>query len=708
MLKSLTTKNFRKLADHQFYFAPGLNVVKGQNEEGKSTLFEAVKYALFGVKACREGLSGLVSWGQPEATLSIELVFEIEAVTYTIYRNKAGAELRYDRGHVTGQAEVGNFVARLLGVPVQVVSSLMLASQNDIRGTIAGGDTDSAKLIETLANLSALDNLVDLIKAKLPCGADVAAQTRMASAKEALTALEASHQEVDTAADAVRQKELVEDIRRKDAETKLLDEKVAPLNEKFSVLSSVKYTHESWANKVEVIKSELTDFGAKQAAVKVPACPDNGDIVLAQGSLDAAKAVTENLAVFNAMTALNDRVSTYKWDGGFTDFETAYSGCLKIEAMSLSALQKFSTEVRLLESQLVTGSVCGYCARDVSRLPEVVAKNAEITAAIVHNNAQATACQTSLTDTAAEKKVYSAIAAADVPVEKFSTANGKLVRLLDTQVPRLLQWVGPDVGRGSVSVAGAEALLAELRSQTLRHSQATGQVASYATMVQDRTAKYDALVALQPTLPVSDAEITKLYDVIAVITDDRRKAVFYSTTYRAELINVNTRLAEVASAAKMFDLRKASLQETITTSGKDIRDLVFNNALVKRVREVRPMVAAHMWNKVMSAVSHYFSQMRGTPSLITKTVSGFQIDGHSLQAMSGSTLDALGLAVRIALTKTFTPHVSLLFIDEAFSSMDAERTMASFSFIAGCGFKQVILITHEDMSEISASNVILV
>lgn len=707
MLKSLTTKNFRKLADRQFYFAPGLNVVRGQNEEGKSTLFEAVKYALFGVKTCREGISGLVSWGQPEATLSVTLVFEIENVNYTIFRNKAGAELRYDGGHVTGQAEVGNFVARLLGVPVQVVSSLMLASQNDIRGTIAGGDTDSAKLIETLANLSALDNLLDLIKDKLPCGVDVAPQARLQDAKAALAVLDASSEGVDPTLIAARQAELAGLIPTLDAEINGCDELITPLNEEFGHMSSAKQKFEAWASKTDLLKASLDDLSSKRDLIVVPPCPDNGDTVLAQTALDVAKAATANLAVFKAMPALNDRVLTYKWAGSFTDFEAAYSDCLKIEALSRSALQNFSTEVRLLESQLVTGSVCGYCAKDVSSLPEVAAKNAEITAAIAQNNAQAAACQVSLADTVAEKAAYGAIATADVPVEKFATANGKLVRLQDTQVPRLLEWVGPVVGIGSISVAEAEAQLADLRSQTLKHSQATGQLSTYQALHTAKLAEQELHFVGRPA-PPDEQEFNSVLHTLGLHNATRGERAAQAVRARAELSTVNSQLASIEFAAKTLEVRKSSLRDTITNSEKEIRDLAFNNALVKRVREVRPMVAAHMWNKVLSAVSHYFTQMRGTPSLITKTVSGFQIDGHSLQAMSGSTLDALGLAVRIALTKTFTPHVSLLFIDEAFSSMDAERTMASFGFIAGCGFKQVILITHEDMSEASASNLILV
>jgi exonuclease SbcC len=54
MFKTLQVTNFRKLRDSTFDFNSGLNAIRGLNEQGKSTLFEALAYAMFGVDALRE------------------------------------------------------------------------------------------------------------------------------------------------------------------------------------------------------------------------------------------------------------------------------------------------------------------------------------------------------------------------------------------------------------------------------------------------------------------------------------------------------------------------------------------------------------------------------------------------------------------------------------------------------------------------------
>ncbi|MCK4508082.1 MAG: SMC family ATPase, partial [Desulfuromonadales bacterium] len=50
-LLSIQLKNIKSHRDQEFTFAPGINVLSGPNGIGKSTIFEAVGYALFGVDA---------------------------------------------------------------------------------------------------------------------------------------------------------------------------------------------------------------------------------------------------------------------------------------------------------------------------------------------------------------------------------------------------------------------------------------------------------------------------------------------------------------------------------------------------------------------------------------------------------------------------------------------------------------------------------
>ena len=49
-LRSLRVDGFGRLADRTFEFGPGLNVVVGRNEAGKSTLAAALVASLYGLR----------------------------------------------------------------------------------------------------------------------------------------------------------------------------------------------------------------------------------------------------------------------------------------------------------------------------------------------------------------------------------------------------------------------------------------------------------------------------------------------------------------------------------------------------------------------------------------------------------------------------------------------------------------------------------
>lgn len=80
------------------------------------------------------------------------------------------------------------------------------------------------------------------------------------------------------------------------------------------------------------------------------------------------------------------------------------------------------------------------------------------------------------------------------------------------------------------------------------------------------------------------------------------------------------------------------------------------------------------------------------------------MDGKAVGSLSGSTLDVLGLAIRIALVRTFLPATKVLLLDEPFAACDSERQTNSLGFLLGLGFSQVLVITHEDSSETVANS----
>ena len=130
MLTKVNITNFRKHRNASFDLQPGFTVFRGANEAGKSTAFEAIAYALFGVKAIRTSLEDAVTYGEAVNSLKVELEIIIDGVTYSVKRGKPGAECTYGGdGIVTGQTEVTNFLCRQLKIDASSATRLMLSSK---------------------------------------------------------------------------------------------------------------------------------------------------------------------------------------------------------------------------------------------------------------------------------------------------------------------------------------------------------------------------------------------------------------------------------------------------------------------------------------------------------------------------------------------------------------------------------------------------
>ena len=72
-ITSLALTDLRRYRNHEFELAPGLNIVRGPNEAGKSTIQRAIELALTRKVTSSAGdLDGMVSWGvDPETRTTI-------------------------------------------------------------------------------------------------------------------------------------------------------------------------------------------------------------------------------------------------------------------------------------------------------------------------------------------------------------------------------------------------------------------------------------------------------------------------------------------------------------------------------------------------------------------------------------------------------------------------------------------------------------
>jgi DNA repair exonuclease SbcCD ATPase subunit len=182
MINKLVLTNFQRHEDLTLDFTNGLNAIRGANENGKSSVFRGIAYAFFGSRALPMSLEETVTWGKPVASLKVELTFTHSGKQFKIVRKKSGAELVGDGVTASGQAEVTAFVENLFGASAAIAQATMLANQSSLQN---GLDSSAMPLIEKLANMSLIDDLIGKVQTKLPSGSTKGVEAQLATVSAA-------------------------------------------------------------------------------------------------------------------------------------------------------------------------------------------------------------------------------------------------------------------------------------------------------------------------------------------------------------------------------------------------------------------------------------------------------------------------------------------------------------------------------------------
>lgn len=701
MFTTLRLQNFRKCRDSSMSFGPGLNVIRGLNESSKSTRFEAMAYAMFGSDALREPLADVVTWGERESSLKVELEFEINTAKLRITRGKSGAEIFVDgKLSATGQKEVTRFVEQMLGAPPKVAGKLMLANQSSLRGALSDGPTATAQLIEQLANFSMIDEIIQLVQEKLPCGATTAIEQQITTLSGQLGS--GAPAEPDLSAFQVNLMTARED-EQVDQEGEAECRRLLPVAKTAADAFRLRQKTLSDARSVETQQLQLIATAQAAMASLKPESTVTEDEVAA---LRAQLAGTDDLArakqVHARLKALP--MSADIWDDTPQSFQVARTEAAAQLNVLEARLHELTRDLAVAESQRITETACGLCGKDLQNVPEVVTRNAATTAKVQQLGAELTKVSGERAALQADVKAYQAIADADGKLSKELAAAGAWVQLSHDTVPPTWQWVGPDLSQEDPAPAlkaKIEAGSAELR----RAAQHQGQQA----------AQQSVLAAAEAALKGAREKIAELEPKVSgdqsagLERDLETKLRYHQGRLQEHKAAIEMASTQIAHATSTYQVQVAAYQRTadaLEAAQQQLEETQLNNVLVRKLRAARPRVADKLWSTILSTVSYYFSGIRGVQSLVTRDDEGFKVDSKPVTGLSGSTLDALGLGIRIALTKTFLPNNDFMVLDEPGAACDDEREGNMLGVLAASGFAQVLLVTHSPMADVFADQVV--
>jgi len=172
ILKNLTLKNFRKFKDVTIEFPDGVTGVVGLNGVGKSTIFEAIAWILYGSVAARTSSDEIKREGSMSADpCRGELEFFFEDSNFRIVREMHGKNLTANAtatvdGKIaaTSAETVSKFIQKKLGMDFKSFFTSIFAKQKELNALSTMIASERRPLILRMLGIDSLDDVIKEIK----------------------------------------------------------------------------------------------------------------------------------------------------------------------------------------------------------------------------------------------------------------------------------------------------------------------------------------------------------------------------------------------------------------------------------------------------------------------------------------------------------------------------------------------------------------
>lgn len=711
MLRQLKLTNFRQHEDLTLNFDDGLVVLRGKNEAGKSTIILGVLYAWFGAKVLPLPLADTVTWGKAENTLAVENTILVEGVTYLFKRSSKGAECHYNGKIVTGQNEVSRFASEILGADYATVSKLMVANQNNLRGALEEGPTAVSKYIEDLSGMDLFDTILTRASEKLLTGNESGFVSNVETAKitlEQMVVEAPDFKTLDTRIEtATRSEKTIVD------RLGVIEPEHAKSKAELDTLRTQEAEHNHALNTVAGLKARVAGHAEHHTKVKAEAEPKVSDkeILALQAMIADSKKLETQINGYKAYQALD--YPEVVWEGDVDSFNTEFTAKNFERLKHTAVLDQLSLEItrtrKEFEKPIAVDLVCSECGRafddaDGKAQHIKLLEKAKVDAGVKLADLQVNflKVQTAISDLNDELDALRDVDISAKRIHSFNNMYAEYISIDTNFYPNKPTWTADKIV--SAASSDVQTKLDKLLADKNAEVKAQGQLEGLEARM-----KADALELVTAESHLDPVDATLLQATSEKVADLTQEINTLNFDLGNIKINLRNLQEEKRTAEAVYNSALASRERTETmlkTAEEQLVQVRFNNTLVKKIRSARPIVADKLWATVLMSVSTMFTQMRGTPSVVTKDAGGFAVNGESVSGLSGSTLDILGLALRSSLVKSFLPHTAFLVLDEPGAAMDEDRATNMLGFVAASGFKQTLLITHDGLSEHFASQVI--
>lgn len=755
-LLSLDTVNFKKLGTFHAEFTKGLNVIAGDNAQGKSTTLQAIEAALFGVTVVPGKKENIPTWGQTKFSLELRFKLHPGNEFYILTRTGSTAKLVRDWHVQVGEIKQPEIVANSTSAVTAMVEDLLGLSAKDWnlfvqskQGSSAGIlDFGAAALNRKVEEFAGVD-LIDKVQAEAQrmavqntshadantvaeediVAAAAAREEASAAHKVAVQVVDAAQVDLDghgefnlekpPATDALRQQ--IRDVDTLSNEISIAEVKVANATQRVTeaaarVEGKVEVDSADVNSELEVTKKAGIELAAKEKAL--------------QEEASHRKAVQQD-------TDESDLLHNTRQVEFVADWANFDEDALTTEVALLDkAIPAAETDLAARQEEvgkakgaydnltmLADGATCPTCNRAKEEHdPVKLAAEAEEArvywegrkAAVAELQKGITASKARRSELQNQLNSYNADAAGvDKASEGLKANTAALAALRKAEV------IQAELDAATAELTTSREVYAELNAKLKGLTAANEQIAA------DRRALNNAeeeLLMVQQDLDKLNADLEALPE--PPTAEELNAAIKAEADYQEALNSFNARkqaltfaVSEANSAMRFADQTLATAEAKCESHKlQAVKALEFAtlakkySRLVQFLRDRRQAYLKEVWDTIMGVAGKLVRvASKDTITAISNDEGEFfYVEDGTLAptaSASGAQKAMIGVSLRVGLARALYGKDSLLSFDEPTESCREHNAAALAAMIAGSA-KQVLLITHRETDQALAQNII--
>jgi exonuclease SbcC len=674
-LRSLSLNLFRQHVSSYIEFPDGLVGVIGTNGSGKTTIVEAIGFAIYGSRALRGRVEDVrtrtapakTGRGRKEQDLRVELSLEHDGVVFRIERSLTDAAIFVggeSEAVAVGSRDVSARISAIVGMSYEEFISTYCTEQKGLE-FLSGkkGATEREKFIVRMMGYDRLEEVQDLIRGdrKEKRAILTGYEASLGTKEEIEQRLEAETS--DLAAIRERHGEAQKTLQKSESDFAAVREKMVKLEELRARFLRERESTQAASVRVEERGRRLRDVTSTISLAEE-------ELAKVLKPLSASRSLDEAIAQAKRQVATERERLAAKQEEARTVELTWREAVSKAAAeRDMAKTQYANLEKRVLKvGELEGGSDCPTCGQALGESFEQVRKHFQgeqrTLAAKVRDLERA------YKGIQAEPESVAKISAERIEIDqKLKQAEAKLQELqlcvqLQAKIESLRKEL--EVVQGEIKLAEEHKRLASERMADLRFSE------------EDYNREKGAFDASQRLVEVARLQRVRLEGEV-----NTKEALVERS--RAEIQKFTERQIEVEHLRR--DVRLCDECDRMVT---EFRKYV-NSSIRPRMAELASEYLADLTDGRYTAVE---LAEDFTPTVVE--------DGEAKSVISGGEEDILNLCMRISLSHMLAEragqHFSLLILDEVFGSLDEGRRSNVLALLEKLRnrFEQIVIITHLD------------